>query len=294
MKKFIVFLVFFGILLIWGGLHSQPVYAILGDINGDGILNMGVDINYLISYLFIGGPPPPNPIDADLDGSPGINMGDLLQLIGYYFGGCSLLPYTGASVKVGSQIRFSSDLIFPIDTITHSNQDTTYLKIIANGGPDLMGMVIPISYASQPGEVEVTLNQVSFSGSILPAAWTKSASIDNVNKKVLLYIYPANPSNPALDSGTVGTVATLYFTKTVDGKPLAISTTEIPPSHQFILISSYCADNSGGISPSERIFTPMLSLALNGDTNCDGKVDVGDVVYTINYLYKHGPPPCGM
>jgi hypothetical protein len=29
-----------------------------------------------------------------------------------------------------------------------------------------------------------------------------------------------------------------------------------------------------------------------GDANCDGIVDVGDVVYLVNYLYKGGPPPC--
>jgi hypothetical protein len=28
-----------------------------------------------------------------------------------------------------------------------------------------------------------------------------------------------------------------------------------------------------------------------GDTNCDGVVDIGDVVFLINYLYKGGPPP---
>ena len=28
-----------------------------------------------------------------------------------------------------------------------------------------------------------------------------------------------------------------------------------------------------------------------GDANCDGAVDLGDVVYLINYLYKGGPPP---
>jgi hypothetical protein len=28
-----------------------------------------------------------------------------------------------------------------------------------------------------------------------------------------------------------------------------------------------------------------------GDVNCDGNVDVGDVVYLINYLFKNGPPP---
>jgi hypothetical protein len=29
----------------------------------------------------------------------------------------------------------------------------------------------------------------------------------------------------------------------------------------------------------------------SGDTNCDGVVDVGDVVYLINYLFRGGPPP---
>ncbi|MCK4223595.1 MAG: dockerin type I repeat-containing protein [candidate division Zixibacteria bacterium] len=29
-----------------------------------------------------------------------------------------------------------------------------------------------------------------------------------------------------------------------------------------------------------------------GDVNCNGEVDIGDVVYLINYLYKNGPPPC--
>jgi hypothetical protein len=30
-----------------------------------------------------------------------------------------------------------------------------------------------------------------------------------------------------------------------------------------------------------------------GDANCDGEVDLGDVVYLVNYLYKGGnPPPC--
>lgn len=288
MKKLAIFSVFCGVLaMLLGGFFAPPAAAILGDVSGDGSVDTW-DMIYLINFLFKGGPAPPNPIDADMDGSPGINMGDLLQLIGYFYAGCDLLPYTGASVRVGSDIRFSSDLILPMDGNT---LDTTYIKIIENGGPDLMGMVIPISYANQPNEVEVTLDSVSFDGSIIPSEWARSAGIDNVNKTVLLFLYADDHTEPPLNSGTTGLVATLYFTKVVDGDPLAISTTEIPPSHFFMLISSYCAD---GIPPSERIFTPKLSLNRNGDANCDGIIDLGDVLYTINYLYKGGPPPCGL
>lgn len=35
----------------------------------------------------------------------------------------------------------------------------------------------------------------------------------------------------------------------------------------------------------------MKPLALRGDLNADGLIDVGDVVYLINYLFKSGPPP---
>jgi hypothetical protein len=30
----------------------------------------------------------------------------------------------------------------------------------------------------------------------------------------------------------------------------------------------------------------------SGDLNCDGKVELGDVVFLISYLYKFGLPPC--
>jgi len=314
MKKIIVLLTLCGLAtVLWGGYLAPPASAILGDVNASGTVEVG-DVVYLINYLFKSGPPPPNPIDADVDGSPGIDLADVLQLTDYcIYHNCSLLPYTGASLRGSSQIRFSSDLIFPMSSGT---QDTTCIRIIANSGPDLMGMVIPLSYANQPNQVEVTLDDISFVGSIIPPGWNvtslapktspwsmplssgkfpsslvPTATIDNKSKTVLLTIFADNPTDPSLVSGTVGIVVTLYFTKVTDGDPLALSVTEVPPSHSFMLMSSYCAD---GVPPSERILTPMISLALNGDVNCDGIVDVGDVVYTINYLFKHGPSPCGM
>jgi|GEM_PF-614143 len=36
---------------------------------------------------------------------------------------------------------------------------------------------------------------------------------------------------------------------------------------------------------------PPVPLA-SGDVNCDNTVDLGDVLYLINYLYKDGPSPC--
>jgi hypothetical protein len=284
MKKVAMFLISCVILVSF---LASAAGAIPGDVDGNGSVGWE-DILYLLNYLFKGGIAPPNPIDADVDGSPGINIGDVLQLTGSLFSGCSLLPYTGVSVKVSSQIRFSSDLILIEDTNT---RDTTLIEIIANGGPDITGMVIPLSFANQAGEMEVDLAEVKFDGTIIPYDWDMQYRIDNVNKTLLLYPYGNNPTDTPLTQGTTGLVATLYFDQVVAGNPVSMSVTEIPPSHQFMLISAYCAD---GTPPSERIFSPMLSLARNGDVNCDGVVNLSDAIYTLNYLFKNGPPPCGM
>ena len=39
-------------------------------------------------------------------------------------------------------------------------------------------------------------------------------------------------------------------------------------------------------------YGPQPCPKAAGDENCDGNVDVGDVVYLINYLFKGGPHPC--
>ncbi|MCK5127116.1 MAG: hypothetical protein KAR42_12755 [candidate division Zixibacteria bacterium] len=40
----------------------------------------------------------------------------------------------------------------------------------------------------------------------------------------------------------------------------------------------------GGITVSPKAYLP-------GDTNCDGQINVGDVVHLVNYVFKNGPPP---
>ncbi len=284
MKKTVIFLVVCGVLI---GLLAPPAGAIPGDVDGNGTVFLD-DVIYLVNYLFKDGDAPPNPIDADVDGSPGINIGDVLQLIGNLYGSCALLPYTGVSVRVGSQIRFSSDLIFVAEG---STRDTTTINIIANGGPDLTGMVIPLSFQNQGDEVEVDLAEVSFDGTLVPPDWAMTYNIDNDEKTLLLYLYGDNSTDTPLADGTTGLVVTLYFDQVVAGTPLVMSVTDIEPSHSLTLISAYCAD---GTPPSQRIFSPMLSLALNGDANCDAVVNVGDAIYTLNYLFKNGPPPCGL
>lgn len=58
--------------------------AIIGDANGDGVIN-SADVSYLINYLFVNGPAPqpPQAGDANCDGA--VNSADVAYLINYLF-----------------------------------------------------------------------------------------------------------------------------------------------------------------------------------------------------------------
>ncbi len=44
-------------------------------------------------------------------------------------------------------------------------------------------------------------------------------------------------------------------------------------------------------NPVEIIPVFVYTILIRGDANCDGKIDIADIIYLINYLFIGGPPP---
>lgn len=60
--------------------------GVCGDVDGNQSINL-LDITYLISYLYKGGPPPPSPNLADVNSTGSINLLDITYLINYLYKG---------------------------------------------------------------------------------------------------------------------------------------------------------------------------------------------------------------
>jgi hypothetical protein len=59
--------------------------VICGDVNNDGIVNVG-DIVYLVSYLYKSGPAPiPMPCVGDVNNDDIVNVGDIVYLVSYLY-----------------------------------------------------------------------------------------------------------------------------------------------------------------------------------------------------------------
>jgi hypothetical protein len=268
------------------GLLAQPVMAVTGDVNGDDIPYATDDLVYLLHFLFENGPPPPNPIDAEVDHTAGINMGDVLQMTGVIQHDCVPIPepYIGYAPSFG-QIEFTFPTIMPGGTEPFD----VALDLTDNPGPDLWGgIVLTFSYQHAPGHVGVDLNSVDFTDNIAPSDWVAQSHIDNIKKRALLVLNASPSSNHPLNAGTTGLIATLTFSRTENpfGEATFLGPTLFPPTHSPILIADYCAGSVG------RMLIPKYVLGKNGDVNCDGNINEGDVIFLLNYLFFGASPPC--
>ncbi|MGB8657664.1 MAG: dockerin type I repeat-containing protein, partial [Candidatus Zixiibacteriota bacterium] len=177
------------------------------------------------------------------------------------------------------------------------------------GVPDSVTFYPPYAYyplPSGPGKFYAHLritNSDSVGAIILPLTWSGPAhfdsttfretvmedslrimNVDTSNHQTLMALIPVHyPPIPP----TRGLFTTLCFTLTDKTGLVQIDSTFIAPLNHILFTTT----EPQGYRPqfiSEQF--PVLTY-WPGDANFDGMVDVSDVIYLVNYIYKSGPAP---
>ena len=120
-----------------------------------------------------------------------------------------------------------------------------------------------------------------------------------------LALFPTGSEDPRFGSGSRILLATMTF-KVEDTMQICTDTCFWPPSSRlgWVVADTFIRGIGCGTSYSkiprsatgdpnsfEVCFNVQTSPFLCGDANGDGVIDVGDVVYLVNYLFKNGPAP---
>jgi hypothetical protein len=97
----------------------------------------------------------------------------------------------------------------------------------------------------------------------------------------------SGPQDPGFPGGRLVLVATMTFT-VEDTTTICLDSCWWPPAHGLLFARS---DEVTYIPRTNLPYCFSMSYPGLGDSNADGIVDIGDIVYLIGYLYRGGSPP---
>ena len=263
--------------------YPQEYYC--GDANGNRDVELQ-DCTYVLQYIFGIGPAPDDLIECDADGCGSINLSDVIYITDYLYSDgpapCSstvdcILPTTGNSVELGC----------PGVIVAPEQSDSVSIPVYITNAVPIAGLSLGLAHNSEAVEI----SSVSSDGSILPYPQFFSARPDLTNDQVFL-TWTSSSLN-ALPAQQGGLLATLWV-RVMPGtaiQTIDIDSVFIAPAGEFI----FSAVGGGSIVPgyndcgTEDIM--IVGPFLCGDADGSEAVNLVDVTFIINYLYKEGPAP---
>jgi hypothetical protein len=130
----------------------------------------------------------------------------------------------------------------------------------------------------------VTYDSVTYRESVFDELEYQTVNPDIGESKVLIGAIPV--SEPPIPP-TRGLYTTLCFTLTSNTGLVAVDSTFFPPVNHF----TFTTAEPAGYTPQFALGDFPVIEYWPGDANFDGHVDIGDIIFLLNYVYLDGPPP---
>lgn len=154
-----------------------------------------------------------------------------------------------------------------------------YAHIRVLNDSSLGAMILPLIWSGP-----VDYDSVTFRESVFPDLEYRTVNPDLGANKVLIGAIPV--SEPPIPP-TQGLFATLCFTLTSNTGLVGVDTSFFPPVNYF----RFTTTEPEGYTPQFAAGDFPVLEYWPGDVNFDGVVDIGDIVFLINYVFIYGPSP---
>jgi hypothetical protein len=117
--------------------------------------------------------------------------------------------------------------------------------------------------------------------------WDTRILYSGYEGKVVCSLVPTGTADQRFCGGSRVLLATVTFTLE-DSTTICIDTTFIPPGVRH----GFSRSDAGYYVPRDNMpYCGSIELSEHGDANGDGVINIADVMYMVNYLYRGGPYP---
>ncbi len=191
------------------------------------------------------------------------------------------------TTSIGRQISVTEPyyIIAQADTMTYVS-DSTYpahqaiVEVELTNSQTLTSLLVPIDFSN--GET-LTLDSFSVAETRTSDYTAEQAAAGGGNDKYVISLTGGTPLPPGTgtvlkfyltaDAGAIGGMTTAIDSVTIDEMGLNLATGQ----YEYV---PYV--NSGEV---------VIYATIRGDANTDGNINVGDIVYLVNFVFNDGPAP---
>jgi len=159
-------------------------------------------------------------------------------------------------------------------------QGTAFVPLVVFNDEAVSGMNIPLIWTGP-----LSCDSGKFVGERVEYLTVKGVLIYNGEKRLEGVAWSGSAIPPFYIPPGDGDFVHLYFS-VLDTGYVTIDTTTLP-WQQFCFLDTFAHEYYPQFLPTEFHILPYLP----GDVNGDAVVEIGDVIFLINYLYRNGPPP---
>ncbi len=107
------------------------------------------------------------------------------------------------------------------------------------------------------------------------------------NKRYSIFMRSSHPDSSHYLTPDTGAILNLYFDVSASGSPGVVTIDTATVNSKVPKITSIWGDYWPVFTPGHIVIYPCA----RGDVDCDGSINVADLTYLVDYLFRHGPVP---
>ncbi|MCH9031206.1 MAG: hypothetical protein IIB00_02965 [candidate division Zixibacteria bacterium] len=275
--------------------HGAIKAQICGDVDGGGSLDLG-DGFYLVKYLAIDGPAPPNFSDADFDGFTGVSIFEY-RFNGAYIGQAGPSPIC-PPFNQRLVAEPNSELLLTYSSLFPANQDSFLISLnVISPFTYFDGLIFPLKIRVD-GQIPNILSIIE--GPCIGAIDFCPSRIV-ADSGVVLLTHFSHWGAPLDSGGTEIETITISIPQSTVPRSIEISWTVLSPinaptpDNSLYPLFLYWPHNPGFEDDVEG-YLPTLTprcCAFAGDADFSSEVNVGDATFIVKYIFQDGDaPPC--